>query len=85
MRYYCKSCNQVIERDSNENRLKSICASNDKDVVLIKIDYLIESLCKKHIKASVDLSTFKKKEIAFIEAAFIQGANVMMNYLSRNK
>jgi hypothetical protein len=41
----------------------------------------IKALCDYHLKYGIDLTTFKPKEIIFFENCFIQGANVMMNYI----
>jgi len=41
----------------------------------------IEKLCKEYLPNGRDLTTFKEDEILHLEMAFIQGANVMMNYI----
>ena len=61
-----------------------MCDETGKTGRLMKIEFnskFIEKLCKEYLPNGLDLSSFKEKEILFLEAAFIQGANVMMNHM----
>lgn len=49
------------------------------------MEEIIEKLCSKFLPNGRDLSTFKENEIIHLESAFIQGANVMMNYIKNER
>ncbi len=36
--YYCKDCDQTIQRPSNEKYLKSNCSTSNNDVLLKRVD-----------------------------------------------
>lgn len=83
-KYKCSACGKIVSRDSDKKWIKSMCDSSGKIVRLMKIEFndkLIDKLCKEYLPNKFDLKSFKEKEILFLELAFQQGANVMMNYL----
>ena len=54
----------------------------DWKAVGIKIsDEQIDALCKEYLKNLFDLTSFKKRKVIQLEAAFVQGGNVIMNYI----
>ena len=84
VKYKCNLCGKTVSRDSNKKWIKSMCDETGKTGRLMKIEFnskFIEKLCKEYLPNGLDLSSFKEKEILFLEAAFIQGANVMMNHM----
>ncbi len=83
-KYKCKHCGKVVTRDSDKKWIKSICEETGITTRLIKIEFnhkLIDKLCKEYLPKGRDLSTFSKEEKLHLEMAFVQGANVMMNYI----
>lgn len=40
MKYYCSGCDQLIERDSSENRIKSFCEKIGKNITLKKYEFM---------------------------------------------
>ncbi len=54
----------------------------DWKAVGIKItDEQIDALCAEYLKNFFDLTSFKKRKVIQLEAAFVQGGNVIMNYI----
>ena len=83
-KYKCKHCGKVVTRDCDKKWIKSDCESTGKTTRLIKIEFdhkLIDKLCHEFLPKGRDLSTFSKKEILHLEMAFVQGVNVIMNYI----
>ena len=83
-KYKCKYCGKVVTMNSDKKWIKSECEETRVMTRLIKIEFnhkLIDKLCREYLPKGRDLSTFSKKEIIHLEMAFVQGANVMMNYI----
>lgn len=83
-KYKCNLCGKIVSRDSNKKWIKSMCDDTGKTCRLMKIEFnskFIENICKEYLQKRFDLSSFKENEILFLEIAFIQGANVMMNHM----
>lgn len=83
-KYNCNLCGKIVSRDSDKKWIKSYCDERGKYSRLMKIEFnhkLVDKLCKEFLPNNFDLSSFKEKEILLLESAFVQGANVMMNYL----
>ncbi len=56
--------------------------SSQSEAAGIKIsDEQIDALCKEYLKNFFDLTSFKKRKVIQLEAAFVQGGNVIMNYI----
>ena len=82
--YYCPKCKTIAQRDSKSKTIKSTCSETGKKSILVKVDdtYLLSVKFRKYfLKNAIDLNSFTKKERLFLNMAFEQGAQVVLNSL----
>jgi hypothetical protein len=82
--YYCPKCHAITQRESNAEKIKSMCDETGKTVFITKIknaDDLAIKLRKAFLKNKFNLKSFTPKEKLFLECAFEQGAKVVLNSL----
>ncbi|KKN79747.1 hypothetical protein LCGC14_0337690 [marine sediment metagenome] len=63
------------------SELKQLQSSQSEAGGIKVSDEQIDALCKEYLKNFFDLTSFKKRKVIQLEAAFVQGGNVIMNYI----